>query len=160
MAISESRPNVGIVLVNKDKQVFVARRVRKNGQPEDQYWQMPQGGIDGGEDPEKAATRELKEEVGLGPEDVEVIAVSKLWYTYEIPQEMQKRHFASQTQKWFLMEYDGPDDRININQEMPEFCEWKWVDFKKVSKFVIDFKKEVYKQVFKDFEWYFDPESN
>lgn len=152
----EPRPNVGIVLVNKDKQVFVGRRVCKKNQPEDLFWQMPQGGVDGEEDPEAAAKRELCEEVGVNPDQIEVIAVSKNWYTYDIPPEMQTRHFYAQTQKWFLVQYKGTDEEININTEIPEFCEWKWVDYKKVGKQVIDFKKDVYKQVFKDFGWYFD----
>ena len=156
MPLSEPRPNVGVVLVNRNKQVFVGKRFFKKDQPEDQFWQMPQGGIDGEEDPEEAAKRELAEEVGLSPDEVEILAVSKNWYSYEIPPQFRKRHFNSQTQKWFLAEYLGPDSAINVDQPMPEFCEWKWVDFRKVPRLVIDFKKDIYKKVFKDFSWFFE----
>lgn len=158
LSLSEPRPNVGVVLVNKDKQVFVGRRPRRKDQDEDTFWQMPQGGIDGKEAPEDAAKRELCEEVGVPPDEVEILAVSKNWYSYDIPPEFQKRHFSAQTQKWFLMQYLGPDTHINVNQPKPEFCEWKWVEFKKVPKLVIEFKKEIYKQVFKDFGWFFEEE--
>lgn len=160
MPLSEPRPNVGVVLVNKDKQVFVGKRPCRKDQGEDLFWQMPQGGIDGKEEPEEAAKRELCEEVGLPPCEVEILAVSKKWYSYNIPPEFQRRHFSAQTQKWFLVQYLGPDSHINLQQSKPEFCEWKWVDFRKVPKLVIAFKKDIYKQVFKDFGWFFDEDED
>ena len=155
VTLSQPRPCVGVVIVNNDKKVFVGKRVMKKG-VKDEYWQMPQGGIDAGEEPEEALKRELMEEIGAKPEHLDVIAVSKNWYSYHIPKKFQKRHFASQAQKWFLVKFTGKDEDLDVKQLKPEFSEWKWEDFKKVPKLVIDFKKDVYKQIFKDFSWYFE----
>ena len=107
--ISDSRLCVGIVIVNDDYDIFVAKRYFKN-KVVDEYWQMPQGGIDPGETPKEAMFRELYEETGIKEEDVSLIAESKNLYTYEIPKEYQTRDFTSQTQHWFLVRFKGADD--------------------------------------------------
>lgn len=142
-----------MVVVNKDKLVFVGKRTMPKS---DKFWQMPQGGIDSGEEPEEAVKRELQEELGCEEDDFEIIAISKQWYSYEIPKHMRKRHFTSQRQKWFLIQFNGTDDDIDVSQDRAEFSKWKWVEFQDVPKLVIDFKKDVYKKVLKDFRWYFE----
>lgn len=149
------RPCVGVVLVNDDKKVFVAKRLFK-AKKDDPYWQMPQGGIDSSESPEVAMQRELEEETGISKDSIDIIAESKQWYTYEIPKDMQKRHFGAQTQKWFLVKFKGNEDEIDLSSKHPEFSEWKWTSFRNLPKIVIEFKRDVYKKVVKDFEWYFE----
>lgn len=153
--MKEPRLCVGIVLVNEEGNVFVGKRHFKDKTQEDVHWQMPQGGIDPGETPCDAMLRELYEETGINEDNIEVIAESKNWYTYEIPTEYQKRHFVAQQQKWFLVKFSGSEQVINLKHKHQEFSEWKWTNPKQISKLVIPFKKEVYKQVMKDFEWYF-----
>lgn len=153
----EARLCVGIVVVNDDKDVFVAKRYFKDSSTKDEYWQMPQGGIDPNETPFEAMARELEEETGIERDDIEVVAESKNWYTYEIPEQYRCKDFDSQQQKWFLVKFNGADDLIKLNRSRThrEFSEWDWTPVKFVSKLVIPFKKDVYKQVMKDFEWYF-----
>jgi len=148
---------VGIVLVNNQKDVFVGKRYFKGSQQKDNYWQMPQGGVDTGETPQEAMLRELYEETGVSSDEVEVIAESKNWYKYDIPEEYYKKDCCSQQQKWFLLKFRGDDDTINLKTKPrhQEFDEWKWASIKTLSKSVIPFKKDVYKQIMKDFEWYF-----
>jgi len=149
---------VGIVLVNAQKEVFVGKRYFKGDKEQkDEYWQMPQGGVDAEEVPVEAMLRELYEETGLHKDEIEVIAESKRWYRYDIPEEYHTKHCIFREQKWFLLRFKGDDESINlkVKPNHQEFSEWKWSPAKNIPKFVIPFKKDVYKQVIKDFEWYF-----
>ena len=148
------RAGVGIVLVNQEKQVFVAKRIN-SGDVDDPYWQMPQGGIDPRENYIEAMIREMKEETGVDEHNAEIIAESKELYTYEIPEKYRK-DCSSQIQRWFLVRLNEDDSCINLDQPHAEFSQWKWVPSGHVAKLVIDFKREVYKKVMKDFSWYFD----
>tara|TARA_B100001121_G_C18594654_1_gene576377 strand:- start:196 stop:681 length:486 start_codon:yes stop_codon:yes gene_type:complete len=144
------RSGVGIVVLNKENKVFVAKRIDN---PKN-FWQMPQGGVDDGEDFLTAAYRELKEETSI--KNVELISELDGFVTYNLPDRLLgfiwKGKYKGQTQKWFLMRFLGEDNEINIQTKKPEFFEWKWVDLKEITKLVVDFKLHVYKEVQKKVE--------
>jgi len=139
------RNGVGIVVLNKENKVFVAKRIDNPGN----FWQMPQGGIDDGEDFLTAAYRELYEETSI--KKVELIKELNGILTYELPNHLLgiiwKGKYKGQKQKWFLMRYMGKDEEININTKKPEFLEWKWVEIDAITDFVVDFKLQVYKDL-------------
>ena len=139
------RSGVGIVVLNKENKVFVAKRIDN---PKN-FWQMPQGGVDEGEDFLKAAYRELEEETSI--KNVELIQELDGTITYELPDRLLgliwKGKYRGQKQKWFLMRFVGSDSEINIKTKHPEFLEWKWVELDKVTDLVVDFKLHVYKEV-------------
>ncbi len=146
------RPGVGVMLLNDKKQVFVARRIDSTSEA----WQMPQGGIDKGEDPRTAVMRELLEEIGT--DKAEIIAESAEWYTYDLPHELiplvWKGRYRGQQQKWFVMRFLGQDSDINIATEEPEFLEWKWVQPSTLPDLIVPFKKKLYQDLAKDFKLY------
>ena len=139
------RNGVGIVVLNKDNKVFVAKRIdnQKN------FWQMPQGGVDEGEDHLTAAYRELKEETSIN--NVELIVKLDGTITYELPNHLLgiiwKGKYRGQRQRWFVMRFLGKDNEININTKHPEFCEWKWINLENITDLVVDFKLHVYNEV-------------
>jgi putative (di)nucleoside polyphosphate hydrolase len=139
------RSGVGIVVLNKANKVFVAKRIdnAKN------FWQMPQGGVDEGEDYLTAAYRELEEETSI--KNVELISELDGLITYNLPEHLLgiiwKGKYKGQSQKWFLMKYLGEDNQINIKTKKPEFLDWKWVDLKEITNLVVDFKLHVYQEV-------------
>ena len=137
------RKGVGIIVLNKYNKIFVAKRIDN---PKN-FWQMPQGGVDKGEDFLSAAYRELEEETSI--KKVELIKEIDEITTYELPSHLLgiiwKGKFKGQKQKWFLMRYLGNDNEININTNKPEFLEWKWIDLDMITNVVVDFKLEVYK---------------
>ncbi|MDC0415907.1 RNA pyrophosphohydrolase [Candidatus Pelagibacter sp.] len=139
------RSGVGIVVLNKANKVFVAKRIdnAKN------FWQMPQGGVDEGEDYLTAAYRELEEETSI--KNVELITELDGLITYNLPEHLLgiiwKGKYKGQSQKWFLMRYLGEDNQINIKTKKPEFLDWKWVDLKEITNLVVDFKLHVYQKV-------------
>ena len=139
------RSGVGIVLINKNNQVFVAKRIDN---PKN-FWQMPQGGVDEGEDFLTAAYRELEEETSV--KNVELIKELDGLVTYHLPERLLgiiwKGKYQGQKQKWFLMKYLGKDNDINIKTKKPEFLDWKWVDLEEITKLVVDFKLHVYQEV-------------
>ena len=139
------RSGVGIVVLNKENKVFVAKRIDN---PKN-FWQMPQGGVDEGEDFLKAAYRELEEETSI--KNVKLIKELDGTITYELPDRLLgliwKGKYRGQKQKWFLMRFVGMDNEINIKTKQPEFLEWKWVDLDKITDLVVDFKLQVYKEV-------------
>ena len=139
------RSGVGIVVLNKENKVFVAKRIDN---PKN-FWQMPQGGVDEGEDFLKAAYRELEEETSI--KNVELIKELNGTITYELPDRLLgliwKGKYRGQKQKWFLMRFVGTDSEINIKTKHPEFLEWKWVELDKITDLVVDFKLHVYKEV-------------
>ncbi|GAA0300095.1 RNA pyrophosphohydrolase [Rhodovulum strictum] len=141
------RPCVGVMLVNSEGRVFVGQR---KDWPEP-AWQMPQGGIDAGEDPQAAALRELFEETGVTPDLVEVIGHTADWVQYDLPPELMGRiwkgRYRGQTQLWFLMRFLGTDDQIDIATEHPEFSEWAWLDPAQLAASIVPFKRAVYERV-------------
>ncbi len=144
------RSGVGIVVLNKYNKVFVAKRIDN---PKN-FWQMPQGGVDQGEDFLTAAYRELEEETSI--KNVELIEELEGLITYHLPDRLLgiiwKGKYKGQKQKWFLMKYLGDDNQIDIKTKKPEFLEWKWVDLKQITELVVDFKLQVYREVQKKVE--------
>jgi putative (di)nucleoside polyphosphate hydrolase len=138
------RRGVGIVLLNAKGKVFVAERTDTPG-----AWQMPQGGIDRNELPRAAALRELAEETGT--DKARIIAVSRAWLRYDLPADLQKKvwkgKYRGQEQKWFLMQFTGRDEDIDIATEHPEFAAWKWAKFEDVPKMIVGFKRDIYREV-------------
>ncbi len=139
------RNGVGIVVLNNKDKVFVAKRIDN---PKN-FWQMPQGGVDKGEDFLTAAYRELEEETSI--KKVKLIQEIDGTITYELPDHLLgiiwKGKYKGQKQKWFLMRYLGSDSDINIKTEKPEFLEWKWIDLDKITDVAVDFKLHVYKEL-------------
>ena len=139
------RNGVGIIVLNKENKIFVAKRIDN---PKN-YWQMPQGGIDDGEDFLSAAYRELEEETSI--KKVKLIKEIDGITTYMLPKHLLgiiwKGKYKGQKQKWFLMRYLGNDEEININTNTPEFIEWKWIELDKITDVVVDFKLGVYKEI-------------
>lgn len=144
------RANVGIVICNNKGQVFWARRFGQHS------WQYPQGGIDQGESAEQAMFRELNEEVGLLPEHVEVLGVTKHWLRYRLPKRLI-RHDSSpicigQKQKWFLLRLKSDESAVDFTKTShPEFDDWRWVSFWYPVRQVVAFKREVYRKAMKEF---------
>ena len=139
------RSGVGIIVLNKDNKVLVAKRIDN---PKN-FWQMPQGGIDEGEDFLKAAYRELDEETSI--KNVKLIKELDGTITYELPDHLigiiWKGKFRGQKQKWFLMKFVGEDKEIDIKTKNPEFLDWKWIDLDQITEVVVDFKLHVYKEL-------------
>ena len=139
------RSGVGIVVLNKENKIFVAKRIdnKKN------FWQMPQGGVDKGEDFYEAAIRELKEETSITK--VELIKELDGFITYLLPDHLLgiiwKGKYRGQKQKWFVMKFTGEDKEINIQTKKPEFLEWKWIELEALTEIVVDFKLHVYKEL-------------
>lgn len=140
------RPCVGIMLLNTKGLIFTAERLDMPG-----AWQMPQGGIDGGEEHEEAAFRELEEEISVPPSAVKLIKHTTDWITYDLPGHLLgkvwKGKYKGQKQKWYLMELTGNEQLINLETEHPEFSRWKWSTPAELIKEIVPFKKHVYEQV-------------
>lgn len=143
------RPCVGIMLLNRRGEVLVARRTDVDGEA----WQMPQGGIDEGEEPRAAAIRELKEEIGTDRADI--LAESKSWLSYDLPAELAERArhlgWRGQRQKWFVMRFVGTDDEIHVTAEHAEFNAWKWVAARELPDLIVSFKRQVYLDLLTEF---------
>ena len=139
------RVGVGIVILNKKNQVFVAKRIDN---PKD-FWQMPQGGVDEGENFYNAALRELYEETSI--KNVLLLKEIDNYLSYELPDYLLgiiwKGKYKGQKQKWFIMRFDGEESEINIKTKKPEFFEWKWVEIEDLTNIVVHFKLEVYKKI-------------
>ncbi len=150
------RPCVGVMLVNPQGLVFVGRRKNKR-QPEHvapgHEWQMPQGGIDPGEEPYAAALRELREETNV--RSVELMAEAPDWYSYDLPNNVARKSwrggYRGQTQKWFALRFTGEESEIDIHDpgpgHKPEFDAWRWEEAARLPDLIIPFKREVYEQV-------------
>ncbi|MGI4733293.1 MAG: RNA pyrophosphohydrolase [Janthinobacterium lividum] len=141
------RPCAGILLVNAAGQVFVGQRIDTTLEA----WQLPQGGIDPGEDASAAAIRELGEETGITPDLVELIAEAPDELTYDLPPELigkvWKGRYRGQRQRWFLFRFTGSDDRIDLETEHPEFRAWRWVDPAELPTLAVPFKRELYERL-------------
>ena len=139
------RKGVGIVLLNNENKVFVAKRIDN---PKN-FWQMPQGGVDRNENYQEAALRELKEETSI--ESVVIIKEIDKKLTYILPDHLigiiWKGRFKGQTQKWFVMRFTGNESEININTKNPEFLDWKWINLEDLPKIAVNFKLNVYKNL-------------
>jgi len=145
------RPCAGIMLANRDGLVFVGQRIDNPGDA----WQMPQGGIDPGEDPEVAAFRDLGEETGLLPDHVDLIARSKEEYFYDLPPELQGNiwggRWRGQRQWWFLMRFKGDDTDVRIDGHHPEFSQWKWAEPAELPRLIVPFKRRIYEGLVSEF---------
>ena len=139
------RPCVGVMLVNDKNKVFVARRIDTKVEA----WQMPQGGIDEGEEAKDCAFREMEEEIGTG--NAEIIAEYNGWLEYDLPDHLLgkvwKGKYRGQKMRWFLMRYLGKDSDINLETEHPEFSEWKWIDIENLADDIVEFKKPLYRKL-------------
>ena len=139
------RSGVGIVVLNKENKIFVAKRIDN---PKN-FWQMPQGGIDKNENYHEAALRELREETSIT--SVELIKEIDKKYTYILPNNLigiiWKGKFKGQVQKWFVMRFFGNESEININTKNPEFLDWKWIDVDELPKVAVNFKLHIYKKI-------------
>jgi putative (di)nucleoside polyphosphate hydrolase len=143
------RPNVGIILSNRDGHVLWARRIGQEA------WQFPQGGINRDETPEQALYRELGEEIGLGPEHVEIVGATKGWLRYRLPKRLV-RHNSSpvcigQKQVWFMLRLLGDEQAVRLDSsERPEFDSWRWVDYWYPLAEVVSFKRKVYRRALEE----------
>ncbi|WP_417451180.1 RNA pyrophosphohydrolase [Kordiimonas sp.] len=140
------RPCAGIVLINAEDQIFVGERIDMPG-----AWQMPQGGIDDGETHDKAALRELEEEIGVCAKHVDMLANTDDWIYYDLPPHLLGKvwggKYRGQKQKWFLMRLNSDDKVIDLNTQHPEFSRWKWTTPEMLLNEIVPFKRNVYKQV-------------
>ena len=141
------RLGVGIILLNSENKVFVGKRIDN---PEN-FWQMPQGGINSNESFFQAAKRELEEETGITK--TKLIKELDQWLTYDLPKNLLGKiwqgKYRGQKQKWFIMKFEGRDQEINVNTNSPEFLDWKWVDPSNLPKIVVNFKVDIYKKLLK-----------
>ena len=139
------RKGVGVALLNNNNEVFVAKRIDN---PND-FWQMPQGGVDQNENSFEAAIRELKEETSIV--NVKLIKEIKEETTYNLPDNLLgiiwKGKFKGQTQKWYIMRFLGNDNEINLKTKHPEFLEWKWINIQNITDKVVNFKIHVYEKI-------------
>ena len=142
------RTGVGIIVLNNNNQVFVGKRKDNPGDK----WQMPQGGVDKGEDFITAMKRELVEETSI--KNIKILKEVQNMYQYELPKNLVgiiwKGKFRGQRQKWFITKFLGKDNEINLDTQHPEFIDWKWIDPQDLPKVIVDFKKELYLNLLKE----------
>lgn len=143
------RPGVGMMILNDKLEVFVGKRI----DTKTEAWQMPQGGIDDGENPSESVLREMREEIGT--DKAEIISETKQWYHYDLPfyliGKLWNGRYRGQRQKWYLLKYFGNDQDINIESEHPEFSIWKWVKIEELPQIIVPFKKNLYISVMEEF---------
>ncbi|WP_300377585.1 RNA pyrophosphohydrolase [Henriciella sp.] len=141
------RPNVGLALFSGAGHVFLGRRINGRGAFQ---WQMPQGGIDDGEEPATAALRELEEEVGVSSKLVEIMEETEDWLHYDFPAEVKRRMpgaFIGQRQKWFALRFKGSDSDIRLDKHTPEFDAWRWARLSEAPGLIVPFKRPIYSEV-------------
>jgi putative (di)nucleoside polyphosphate hydrolase len=141
------RPAAGVMLINREGKVFVAQRLDSTLEA----WQMPQGGLDPGEEPLAGALRELEEETGISPDRVEVLARCPATLFYDLPDDllgkMWKGRYRGQEQYWFVARFTGTDTEVNLETAHPEFRAWKWADPEDLPAMIVPFKKKLYEEV-------------
>jgi putative (di)nucleoside polyphosphate hydrolase len=154
--VSEYRPCVGVMLLNAQGLAWIGRRFDKqNEEGSGHWWQMPQGGIDKGEDPKLSAIRELQEETAVT--SATIIAESPNWYNYDLPAHLigksWKGRYRGQTQKWFAARFQGDESEINLTPpgHSQEFDRWRWATMDEILELIVPFKRQVYEQVIADF---------
>ncbi|MEL6369622.1 MAG: RNA pyrophosphohydrolase [Pseudomonadota bacterium] len=153
--LADYRPNVGIVLFNRDGRVFLGRRVgdfADVGEASDAYrWQFPQGGIDAGESSEAAAIRELKEETNVST--ARLLCITTGWLAYDFPEQIQKRKkWRGQRQKWAAMLFEGPEEEIDLcADDNQEFDDWRWTALEECLELIIPFKRPIYEEIVTSF---------
>ena len=156
-ATLQYRPAVGIMLLNRQGEVFVGHRIDMPAMP---AWQMPQGGVDPGETPRQAAMRELEEEIGTAKANI--LAESRVWLTYDLPVELAGGiwggRYRGQRQKWFVMRFTGSDGDINLATEHPEFDAWQWVAPDRLPDLIVPFKRQLYIDILAEFRALCAPE--
>ena len=149
--LSGYRPGIGIVLLSRDGLAFVGHRIRMPAGVA--KWQMPQGGIDIGETPRRAALRELREEIGTDQADI--LAESRGWFHHEVPDEIAQGimggRYRGNRQKWFAMRFTGSDADVNLATEHPEFEAWKWVKPEQLPELVVPFMRRLYLDILAEF---------
>jgi len=149
------RPCVGLMLLNRRGQVFVGKRIDQTVEG----WQMPQGGIDEGEEPRQAAMRELKEEAGT--DKAQIIGEMDDWLTYDLPPHLVgvafHGRYRGQRQKWFALRFLGRDSDIDLHAHEPEFADWKWVEMEGLLRLIVPFKRDTYAAVITAFRGLADP---
>ena len=144
-----------MMILDDDNKILVGRRIdHPSG-----FWQMPQGGIDEDENPEKAVWREMMEEIGTN--NAEIIKISSSWVNYDIPKETLIKlpwgsKYIGQTQKWFVFRFNGDDKDINVGTENPEFSDWKWINHNFLMENAVPFKRKLYKKVLEEFNNFFE----
>ncbi len=142
------RTGVGIIVLNKQNKIFVGKRKDNPGDK----WQMPQGGVDEGEDYITAMKRELKEETGI--ENIKIIKEIEKIYQYELPEDLVgiiwKGKYRGQKQKWFITRFLGEEKEINLNTKHAEFIDWKWIEPKLLPEIIVNFKKDLYLNLLKE----------
>ncbi len=148
------RRGVGVMLLNRDGKVFVGARIDNT----DEAWQMPQGGIDIGEEPWATALRELEEETGIAPHLVEKVAACPERLKYDLPRALQGKlwggKWRGQDQDWYLARFLGTDADVNIATGHPEFREWKWIEPQDLPELIVPFKRDLYRQLLREFADY------
>jgi putative (di)nucleoside polyphosphate hydrolase len=145
------RPGVGLMLLNRGNQIFVAQRIDTRMPA----WQMPQGGIDPGETPRDAVLRELEEEIGT--DKAEIIAESRRWFDYDLPADLVGGRYRGQRQKWFALRFLGEDADIDIETGEPEFSAWRWAAHEELPGLIVPFKLQLYRAVLAEFADLFAP---
>lgn len=148
------RPAAGVMLINKARKVWVGQRLDSSLEA----WQMPQGGLDAGEEPLEGALRELEEETGISRDLVELVAQAREELTYDLPEDLigkvWKKPWRGQRQTWFLMRFLGQDKDVNIATAEPEFRAWKWAEPAELPAMIVPFKQQLYRDVLEAFaEW-------
>ncbi|MFM6853465.1 MAG: RNA pyrophosphohydrolase [Sphingopyxis sp.] len=145
------RPGVGAMIVNSAGHVFVGQRIDSRLDA----WQMPQGGVDPGEDAQTALFREVKEETGIAPHHIKIIAQGAAPFDYDLPPELVstvwKGRFRGQRQHWFLLQFTGTDGDVNIATEHAEFAVWKWVPHTALVDLIVPFKRDLYAAIVAEF---------
>ena len=148
------RRGVGVMLLNSDGKVWVGARIDNT----DEAWQMPQGGIDKGEEPWATALRELEEETGIPPHLVERVATCPERLKYELPDALRgklwKGKYVGQDQDWYLARFLGSDSDVNIHTKHPEFRQWKWVEPRQIPDLIVPFKRDLYRRLLSEFAKY------
>jgi putative (di)nucleoside polyphosphate hydrolase len=154
------RPAAGVMLVNRENKVWVGQRRDSTLEA----WQMPQGGLDEGEDPQDGALRELEEETGIGRELVEIVARAPQELTYDLPEDLigvvWKQKWRGQRQTWFLARFLGTDEDVNLDTAEPEFRAWRWSEVDELPQLIVPFKKKLYEEVIAAFRPWLEGENS